>query len=322
MLVVTGGAGFIGSNLVKGLNDRGEDDILIVDDLTDGRKFVNLVDCAFSDYLDRADFRERVKVGEDLGPVSAVFHQGACADTVEQDGRYMLEANYETSKELFFWCQARKVPFVYASSAAVYGATGDFRETGHGERPLNVYGWSKLVFDRWLRRRWSTLAAPVVGLRYFNVYGPREAHKGRMASVVHHFSRQVAESGKVRLFAGSHGYPDGEHCRDFVFVDDVVRVNLWAANGACLPGIYNVGTGEARSFNDIARAVIAWHGRGEIEYIPMPGDLKQAYQAFTQAELTALRAAGYDDGFAPIEIGIKRTLDALAQASGAPAARP
>lgn len=314
MYVVTGGAGFIGSNLVKGLNDRGETDILVVDDLTDGRKFLNLVDCAFSDYLDREDFRNRIKSGVDFGPVSAVFHQGACADTVEQNGRYMLDANYETSKELLLWCQAKNVPFVYASSAAIYGGSHDFREGGAGERPLNVYGWSKLVFDRWLLRHWSELTAPAVGLRYFNVYGPREAHKGRMASVVHHFSRQVAETGKVRLFGGSHGYTDGEHRRDFVFVDDIVAVNLWAADGAGAPGIYNVGTGRSRSFNEIARAVIAWHGRGEIEYIPMPDDLKPAYQAFTEAELSTLRNAGYESDFKPIEDGVRRTLDALAQA--------
>lgn len=314
MFIVTGAAGFIGSNLVKGLNNRGADDIVVVDDLTDGEKFANLTDCDFSDYLDREDFRARIRAGADLGAVAAVFHQGACADTVEQNGRYMLDANYETSKELFLWCQAKKVPFVYASSAAVYGASDDFREGGVGERPLNVYGWSKLVFDRWLLRQWNALSAPVIGLRYFNVYGPREAHKGRMASVVHHFSRQVAECGKVRLFAGSHGFPDGEHRRDFVFVDDVVRVNLWAANGAGVPGIYNVGTGGSRSFNEIARAVIAWHGRGEIEYIPMPDDLKPAYQAFTEAELSKLRSAGYEDDFIPIEEGVRRTLDALAQA--------
>jgi ADP-L-glycero-D-manno-heptose 6-epimerase len=316
MFVVTGGAGFIGSNLVKGLNDRGEDDILVVDDLTDGQKFLNLVDRQFSDYVDRRDFRERVRAGADFGPISAVLHQGACVDTVEQDGRYMLDTNYETSKELFLWCQAKKVPFVYASSGAVYGSTGDFREHGPGEHPLNVYGWSKLMFDRWLGRRWDMLTAPVVGLRYFNVYGPREAHKARMASVVHHFSRQLAESGTVKLFAGSHGYADGEHRRDFVFVDDVVKVNLWAANGAGAAGIYNVGTGQSRSFNDLARAVIAWNGGGEIAYIPMPDDLKPAYQAFTEAELTRLRAAGYDDVFAPIEDGVRRTLDALAQGAG------
>jgi ADP-L-glycero-D-manno-heptose 6-epimerase len=316
MFVVTGGAGFIGSNLVKGLNDRGEEDILVVDDMTDGRKFLNLVDDEFSDYLDHRDFRQRIKAGADFGPVAAVFHQGACVDTVEHDGRYMLDANYETSKELFLWCQAKRVPFIYASSAAVYGSTSDFREHGQGERPLNVYGWSKLAFDRWLRRRWDMLTAPVVGLRYFNVYGPREAHKARMASVVHHFNRQLAETGKVKLFAGTHGYADGEHRRDFVFVDDIVRVNLWAANGAGLAGIYNVGTGQSRSFNDLARAVIAWHGGGEIAYIPMPDDLKSAYQAFTEAELSKLRSAGYDAPFAPVEDGVRRTLDALSQPAG------
>jgi ADP-L-glycero-D-manno-heptose 6-epimerase len=269
-----------------------------------------------ADYLDREDFRGRIRRGEDFGPVAAVFHQGACTDTVEQDGRYMLDTNYETSKEILGWCQARKVPLVYASSAAIYGAANDFREGGDGERPLNVYGYSKLLFDQWLRRRWSALSAPVVGLRYFNVYGPREAHKGRMASVVHHFSRQIAEKGKVRLFAGSHGYADGEHRRDFVFVEDVVSVNLWAANGAGVSGIYNVGTGASRSFNDIARAVIDWHGRGTIEYFPMPDDLKPAYQAFTEADLGRLREAGYAQTFAPIEDGVRRTLDAEAQRAG------
>jgi len=313
MFIVTGGAGFIGANLVKALNDRGEDDILVVDDLTDGPKFRNLVDCSFVDYFDREDFRDRIRAGEDFGPIAAIFHQGACTDTLERDGRYMLDTNYETSKELFSWSQARKIPFVYASSAAVYGSAADFREGGDGERPLNVYGWSKLLFDQWLRRRWSKLSAPVVGLRYFNVYGPREAHKGRMASVVHHFSRQVRETGKVRLFGGSHGYADGEHRRDFVFVEDVVGVNLWAANGAGVSGIYNIGTGASRSFNDIAKAVIDWHGHGTIEYIPMPDDLKPAYQAFTEAELTRLRGAGYTQAFAPIEEGVRRTLDAEAQ---------
>jgi ADP-L-glycero-D-manno-heptose 6-epimerase len=316
MFIVTGGAGFIGANLVKALNDRGEADILVVDDLTDGRKFGNLVDCAFADYLDREDFRDRIREGEDFGPVEAVFHQGACTDTVEQDGRYMLDANYETSKEILAWCQARNVPLVYASSGAVYGAAHDFREGGAGERPLNVYGWSKLLFDQWLRRRWNGLTAPVVGFRYFNVYGPREGHKGRMASVVHHFSRQIWEGGKVRLFAGSHGYGDGEHRRDFVFVDDVVKANLWAANGAAKPGIYNIGTGASRSFNDVARAVIDWYGRGAIEYFPMPDDLGPAYQAFTEASLDQLRAAGYTQAFASIEDGVRRTLDAEAQRAG------
>jgi ADP-L-glycero-D-manno-heptose 6-epimerase len=313
MHIVTGAAGFIGSNLVKALNDRGETDILVVDDLTDGRKFVNLADCSFADFIDRDEFRRRVRAGEEFGPVATVFHQGACTDTLEQNGRYMMDANFEASKEIFGWAQARKVPLVYASSAAVYGGSLDFREGGEGEQPLNVYGWSKLVFDQWLRRRWDDLKAPVVGLRYFNVYGPREAHKARMASVIHHFSKQLAVTGKVRLFGGSHGYPDGEHRRDFVFVEDIVAANLWAANGAGTSGIFNIGTGESRSFNDVARAVIAWHGRGEIEYFPMPDDLKPAYQAFTEADLGRLREAGCDLVFTSVEDGVRRTLDAAAQ---------
>ena len=316
MFIVTGGAGFIGANLVKALNDRGESDILVVDDLTDGGKFTNLVDCAFGDYLDHRDFRSRIVSGDDFGPVTAIFHQGACSDTVERDGRFMLDTNYENSKEILAWSQVHKIPFVYASSAAVYGSANDFREGGEGERPLNVYGWSKLLFDRWVRQRWNGLTAPVTGFRYFNVYGPRESHKGRMASVVQHFDRQVAESGEVRLFAGSHGYTDGEHRRDFVFVDDIVKVNLWAANGAGASGIYNVGTGASRSFNDIARAVIDWHGRGAIEYFPMPDDLKLAYQAFTEAELSQLRQAGYGEEFSTIEEGVRRTLDLQTQRAG------
>jgi ADP-L-glycero-D-manno-heptose 6-epimerase len=316
MYIVTGAAGFIGSNLVKALNDRGETDILVVDDLTDGKKFANLADCRFADYIDRDEFRRRVRAGEAFGPITAVFHQGACTDTLEQNGRTMMDANFEASKEIFGWAQARKVPLVYASSAAVYGGSLDFREGGEGEQPLNVYGWSKLVFDQWLRRRWDDLKAPVVGLRYFNVYGPREAHKARMASVIHHFSKQLAATGKVRLFGGSHGYPDGEHRRDFVFVEDVVAANLWAANGAATSGIFNVGTGESRSFNDVARAVIAWHGRGEIEYFPMPDDLKRAYQAFTEADLGRLRGAGFDHVFTSVEDGVRRTLDATAQRAG------
>jgi ADP-L-glycero-D-manno-heptose 6-epimerase len=313
MYIVTGAAGFIGSNLVKALNDRGETDILVVDDLTDGKKFTNLADCVFADYVDRDEFRRRIRAGEEFGQVAAVFHQGACTDTLEQNGRFMMDANFEASKEIFGWAQARKVPLVYASSAAVYGGSLDFREGGEGERPLNVYGWSKLVFDQWLRRRWDDLKAPVIGLRYFNVYGPREAHKARMASVIHHFSKQLAATGKVRLFGGSHGYPDGEHRRDFVFVEDVVAANLWAANGAHASGIFNVGTGESRSFNDVAKAVIAWHGSGEIEYFPMPDDLKPAYQAFTEADLGRLREARFDLVFTSVEDGVRRTLDATAQ---------
>ncbi len=309
MLIVTGGAGFIGSNLVHALNARGRDDILVVDDLTDGRKFANLAGARIADYLDRAQFREMIAGGADFGRVEAVFHQGACTDTTEWNGQYMLDQNFAVSKAVFAWCQARAVPLIYASSAAVYGGGDDFREDAPDPRPLNVYGWSKLLFDQWLARQ-AGRTARVVGFRYFNVYGPREAHKGRMASVVHHFDRQLAETGTVRLFGASHGVGDGEHRRDFVFVGDVVAVNLWALESGRAEGVYNVGTGTSRTFNDLARAVIAVRGAGSIAYIPMPGDLADAYQAFTEADLARLRRDGYAADFLPIEDGVRRTLGA------------
>jgi ADP-L-glycero-D-manno-heptose 6-epimerase len=307
MLIVTGGAGFIGSNLVHALNARGRDDILVVDDLTDGRKFANLAGARIADYLDRAAFREMIGGGADFGPVEAVFHQGACTDTTEWNGQYMLDQNFAASKALFAWCQAHAVPLIYASSAAVYGSGDDFREDAADPRPLNVYGWSKLLFDQWLARQ-PRPAARTVGFRYFNVYGPREAHKGRMASVVHHFDRQLRDTGTVRLFGASHGVGDGEHRRDFVFVGDVVAANLWAFDNPLAEGVYNLGTGTSRTFNDLARAVIGARGEGRIEYIPMPADLADAYQAFTEADITRLRRDGYAEPFLAIEDGVKRTL--------------
>jgi ADP-L-glycero-D-manno-heptose 6-epimerase len=315
MIIVTGGAGFIGSNLVKALNDRGESDIIVVDDLADGRKYRNLGTRRIADYLDRDEFRVRIAKGESFGGVTTVFHQGACTDTTEWNGKYMLDTNFAYSKEVFQWCQSHHVPLVYASSAAVYGKGRESREFAGTEAPLNVYGWSKWMFDAWLRPRLGAATAPVKGLRYFNVYGPGEAHKGRMASVVFQFDRQIRESGTARLFAGSHGYGDGEHRRDFVHVGDVAKVNIWAANGGSQSGVFNVGSGRSRSFNEVARAVIAWHGRGSIEYIPFPDDLRDAYQAFSEADLSALRAAGYRDEFTGVEDGVRLTLDANAQAA-------
>ncbi len=314
MIIVTGGAGFIGSNLVKALNQNGEDDILVVDDLTVGKKFANLASAHIADYVQQDDFRRRLTAGESFGPVKAVFHQGACSDTTEWNGELMLDLNFAASKEVFTWCQSHAVPLIYASSAAVYGAGQHFSEDEENLAPLNIYGWSKLLFDRWVARQRGDLAARVVGFRYFNVYGPGEGHKGRMASVIHHFRKQVADSGTVHLFGASHGCGDGEHRRDFIYVGDVVKANLWALDSDAASGLYNVGTGTARTFNDVARAVIAWHGSGTIEYIPMPDDLTAAYQAFTQAEVDHLRAAGFADAFTPVEDGVKRALDAEAQA--------
>jgi ADP-L-glycero-D-manno-heptose 6-epimerase len=310
MIIVTGGAGFIGSNLVKALNDRGERDVLVVDDMSDGRKFVNLVDCDIADYLDQADFLGRIDSGADMGEVGAVLHMGACSTTTEWDGRYMLANNFEYSKRLMHWCQARRIPLVYASSAAVYGGSAGFRELPECEAPLNVYGYSKLLFDRYVERQRPD-RAQVVGLRFFNVYGPREQHKGRMASTALHFDAQVRQDGEARLFAGSGGYGDGEQRRDFIHVDDVVAVSLWFMERPDRSGVFNCGTGRSQTFNDVANAVIAWHGRGRIDYIPFPEELEGSYQHFTEADLTRLRAAGYDRPFLTVEEGVERYLDAL-----------
>ncbi len=307
MIIVTGGAGFIGSNIVQGLNARGYRDILVVDDLSDGRKFVNLADANIRDYMDKDEFLARIQSGEHFGGVKAVFHQGACSTTTEWDGRFMMQANYAYSRELLHWCLARKVPFMYASSASVYGMGPGFAEACACERPLNVYAYSKFQFDQYLRAL-GPLGSPVVGLRYFNVYGPREQHKGGMASVAFHFDTQLRERGRLRLFEGCDGYEAGEQRRDFVHVDDAVAVNLWLLDNPGVSGIFNLGTGRAQSFNEVARAVIGFHGRGEIDYIPFPDHLKGAYQSFTEADMSRLRAAGYTAPFMPVEVGVPRYL--------------
>jgi ADP-L-glycero-D-manno-heptose 6-epimerase len=323
MIVVTGGAGFIGSNLVRELNRRGCDDVIVVDDLTDGHKFLNLVDCRIADYFDKSEFLAKLKDG-DFGKLEAVFHQGACAVTTEWDGRFMMDTNYRYSVELYEHCRANDVPLIYASSAAVYGASTEFDEGNPAaERPLNVYGYSKLLFDNYVRRRRAERrarsskkrSAPVVGLRYFNVYGPGEAHKGAMASVAFHLHGQVAQTGHARLFEGSGGYAAGEQRRDFVHVGDVVDVNLWFYERRRVSGIFNVGTGASSTFNDVANAVIAWHGRGAVRYIPFPDELTSRYQSFTEADITALRKAGYARQFRDVRTGIKDYLDALSSRS-------
>ncbi len=311
MHVVTGGAGFIGSNLVRCLMERGVDEIVVVDDLSDGHKIVNIADLAIADYIDSEDFLRRLDDTRYVSAIDAVFHQGACSDTTEWDGRYMMQRNYAYSQVLLAHCLEHRIPFIYASSGSVYGASAAFEENPANEKPLNVYGYSKLQFDRYVRRIADRPASPVVGLRYFNVYGPREQHKGKMASVAWHLNNQLRETGEVRLFEGSDGYADGEQRRDFVYVDDVCAANLWFFDHPEVSGIFNVGTGRAQTFNAVANAVIEWHGRGSIRYIPFPEHLEGAYQSYTQADLSALRDTGCDVDFRPVEKGVPRYLDEI-----------
>jgi ADP-L-glycero-D-manno-heptose 6-epimerase len=313
MHIVTGGAGFIGSNLVRRLLDESGDDVIVVDDLSDGRKFVNLADLPIADYLDRDEFLERLGTETKFRQgLSSILHQGACSVTTEWDGRYMMRNNYTYSKRLLHHCLEHGIPFIYASSAAVYGGSQSFSEDPANELPLNVYGYSKLLFDQYVRRLNPERGRQVVGLRYFNVYGPREQHKGSMASVAWHFNCQLAEGGEVRLFDGCDGYAAGEQRRDFVYVDDVCSVNLWFLANPGVSGIFNVGTGHAQTFNDVATAVIDWHGRGRIRYIPFPEGLAGAYQSFTQADLARLRGAGCDVAFRDVATGVRDYLDRLA----------
>ncbi len=310
MIIVTGGAGFVGGNLIRGLNRRGLTDILVVDDMTDGTKFVNLVDCRIADYEDKDAFGEKLSKRGLPGQVTAVLHQGACTETTEWDGRFMLDQNFAFSRELLHRCAERRVPFIYASSAAVYGAGPEFNETPDCERPLNVYGYSKLLFDQYVRRH-GDIGSQVVGLRYFNVYGPGEAHKGAMASVVWHFNEQLKKTGEVRLFKGSGGYEAGEQRRDFVFVDDIVEVVLYFLEHPGQSGIFNAGTGRAHTFNEVARAVIGWHGRGDITYVDFPEHLADRYQSFTRADLSRLRSAGCPVQFRDVDQGVGATLDVI-----------
>lgn len=325
MIIVTGAAGFIGSNIVRGLNRKGITNILAVDDLTDGDKFVNLVGAQIADYMHKDDFRRRVLDGSLTG-VRAVFHQGACSDTTERDGRFMMDNNYRVTLELFEYCQSNKVPLIYASSAAVYGAGPVYVERLENERPLNVYGYSKFLFDQVVRARSASLTAQVIGLRYFNVYGPQEQHKGRMASVAFHNMNQFLDEGYVRLFGGWDGYVDGGQMRDFISVHDVVDVNLHFLEHPEISGIFNCGTGRAQPFNDVAAAVVnamrSTQGKtalplddlvkqGLLRYDNFPDDLKGRYQSYTQADVSALRQAGFTAPMRDVETGVSEYVHQL-----------
>ncbi|NYS62332.1 ADP-glyceromanno-heptose 6-epimerase [Vreelandella salicampi] len=316
MIVVTGGAGFIGANIVKALNARGRTDVMVVDDLRDGTKFVNIADCTLADYLDKKEFIQRVKGalrGEsvDLPHIEAIFHEGACSDTTEWDGHFMLENNYEFSKVLLNFCEQYGIPFLYASSAATYGGSSVFKEAPEFEKPLNVYGYSKLLFDQHVRARWEELTTQVVGFRYFNIYGPREQHKGKMASVAYHNHLQVRNGETLKLFGAYDGYEAGMQSRDFVYVGDVVDVNLWFLDHPEQSGIFNLGTGRAEPFKAIGEAVIDYYGQGEIHYIDFPEELKGRYQSYTRADIAKLRETGCDIEFKTVAQGVKAYLEWL-----------
>ncbi len=322
-IIVTGAAGFIGSNIIKALNVRGITDIVAVDNLSRSEKFKNLAECEISHYLDKHEFIRQVR-GHTFpcDEIQAVFHDGACSDTMNHDGLYMMDNNYQYSVDVLDWCQDERIPFIYASSAAVYGKGEIFREERELEKPLNIYGYSKFLFDQVVRRYMQAgLTAQVVGFRYFNVYGQHEQHKERMASVAFHHFHQYREHGYVNLFGSNDGYGNGEQSRDFVSVEDVVKVNLFFLDNPKLNGIFNLGTGRSQPFNDLAAATVnaCRVAEGEsalslqelvaqnlIRYTAFPDALKGKYQSFTQADISRLREAGYDEDFLNVDEGVSR----------------
>lgn len=306
MIIVTGGAGFIGSNLVKELNNRGQQDILVVDNIGNTDKFKNLIPLKIADYIDKVDFINAIETGEyDLTAIKAIFHIGACSDTMEYDGKYMMNNNYEYSKTLLHFCLRRKIPFIYASSASVYGnGANGFSEKAECEDALNVYAFSKMQFDRYVNNLLPSIDSQVVGLRFFNVFGPQEVHKGRMASIEYQLYNQITKDGVAKLFTGIDGYADGDQLRDFIYVKDVVKVNLFFFDNPDKRGVFNCGTGKSRSFNAVANSIIKAKGFGKIEYVPFPEQLRGKYQSYTEADTAKLMSAGYDGGFMELEDAI------------------
>ena len=329
--IVTGAAGFIGSNIVAGLNAKGITNVIAVDNLTQGDKYRNLVDCEVEDYLDKQEFLDAVEAGEFDGGVEAILHQGACSNTMEHNGQYMMANNYRYSLALLDFCVDQDIPLLYASSAATYGGTDVFKEERAYESPLNVYGYSKFLFDQVVRRNLPNMGSQVVGFRYFNVYGPGEQHKGRMASVAFHFFNQYQADGRVKLFEGSDGYGNGEQLRDFIYIEDVVNANLHFLEHGDRSGIFNLGTGRAQTFNDVAVATVnacraakgeaaltldQLRAQGIIAYIPFPDALKGKYQSYTQADISALRAAGFSAPFHDVSSGVAKYCAKLVQQMG------
>lgn len=313
MIIVTGGAGFIGSNIVKALNDKGETNIIVVDDLTDGTKFLNIADLKIADYLDKDDFLLKIKNNFNFGNIKAIFHEGAESATTEWNGKYVMANNYDYSKELLHFCINNNIQYLYASSAAVYGGSEIFKENIKYESPLNVYGYSKFLFDQYVRKLFPNIKSQVVGFRYFNVYGPREGHKGSMSSVAYHLNSQINNGENPKLFGSYAGYEAGMQLRDFIYVQDCADVNLFFLDNPQKSGIFNLGSGRAQSFKDVAQAVIDYHNKGEIEYIKFPEHLKNRYQSFTQADISNLRNAGYQNSFKTVEQGVNEYMQWLNQ---------
>jgi len=305
MIVVTGSNGFIGSNLIKQLNELGHKDILAVDDLSKTENQKNISDCEVKDLIDLEDLSSTLLKPSIKKKISYVFHQGACSDTTEWNINYLLKNNYYFSKSLLEFCYEQSIPFLYASSASVYGNEQNFSENKENERPINLYAYSKYIFDQLVRKKINKIPSQVVGLRYFNVYGPREAHKGKMASVAFNLHQQLIESDEVKLFGEFDNFEAGHQRRDFIYIDDVVDVNLWFMQKQNISGIFNVGTGQSQTFNEVAEAIINWNQRGKIIYIPFPEELKGSYQSFTQADISKLRQIGYEREFRNVQTGIK-----------------
>ncbi|NQT30528.1 MAG: ADP-glyceromanno-heptose 6-epimerase [Candidatus Saganbacteria bacterium] len=308
LVILTGGAGFIGSCFLEQLNSDGEKNILVVDHLDSDLKKKNLDNKSFTDYLDKADFIKKIKKGSFFKKNKAVFHIGACSSTTETDASYLESNNYEYSRILAQWALAAHIPFYYASSAATYGdgsrGYSDEDAAIPGHAPLNLYGQSKQKFDLWLLNH--KLTNKVVGFKYFNVFGPNEYHKGDMRSLVVKAYQQIKKDGKIRLFRSYKlAYKDGEQKRDFVYIKDAINLMSGFYNAQNIKGIYNVGTGQARSWNDLARAIFSALGiPPKIEYIEMPEAIKDKYQYFTQAELGKLRRVGIDYAFGSLEDGV------------------
>ena len=312
MIVVTGSNGFIGSNLIKGLNEIGYKDIIAVDDHNDARLKENIAHCEIKDFLDIDEFINLVKSNAfDGTEFRAIFHQGACSNTMEWDAEFLYKNNLLYSKELLKFSQKTRTPMIYASSASVYGAGKVFQESLENEDPINLYAYSKFKFDQLVRKELVKKDTQIVGLRYFNVYGPQEQHKGAMASVAFHLHNQLKENDEIKLFEGYEGYEDGEQRRDFIYVEDVVKVNLWFLENQNVSGIFNVGTGKSQTFNEVAHSVIDWNKKGKINYIPFPEKLKDAYQSYTQADISKLREVGYEYEFLNVQEGVKKYLDSL-----------